>query len=150
MKKIKTIVAFGLFSLCVFCISCSRIEQQPSVRFFIDGSEITADTITVPLNSYLEIHIESSTAQYMAPVQYQWQYATGTPVDLSENGSNNLTITSQYLDQSITVESSSGYIETALFTMLFSDGVYHFGDLCKLRVKFASGYYEKVLNIRVD
>ncbi|MBO6080640.1 MAG: hypothetical protein J6P54_06730 [Bacteroidales bacterium] len=49
------------------------------------------------------------------------------------------------------MSSSSGdYHETAHLSILFSDEIYHSGDICKLRVKFASGYYEKVLNIKIE
>ena len=143
----------GFVGICLLCVSCSRIDSldlNSRVTFYLDNQQITTDTITVPLNSYQEIRIESTTLQYAMPIQYQWQYATGAPIDLSINGSNNFDIVSQSIDQSITVQSSSSYQETALLSILFSDEVYHSGDLCKLRVKFASGYYEKVLNILVE
>lgn len=57
----------------------------------------------------------------------------------------------QSFDDNLIVDEMNGYTETALFFMLFSDDLYHSGDLCKLRVKFTpSGYYERVLNIRVE
>ena len=153
MKKDKKILVSGLVAICMLCASCSRIEPYDlasNVAFYIDNQRITTDTITVPLNSYQEFRIESTASQYMLPIQYQWQYATGAPNNLCQNNSDNFHITSQSFDQTVSGDNSNEYIETALFTMHFSDEVYHSGDICKLRVKFASGYYEKVLNIRVE
>lgn len=136
----------------MLCVTCSRIEPfdvASNVTFYIDNQRITTDTIIVPLNSYQEFRIESKAPQYMLPIQYQWQYATGAPNDLSQNNSDNFLITSQSFDQTVG-DNSNEYVETALFSMHFSDEVYHSGDICKLRVKFASAYYEKVLNIKVE
>ena len=156
MKKIKAIFSFGLLSLCIIlCVSCSRGEQLQSssgVRFFIDGTEITADTITVALNSYQEIRIESCAPGIGDGILYYWQYPTGYPQELSHNGTPEMfQLLTQSLDNTLMVDDLSGYTETALFYMLFSDDIYHSGDICKLRVKFTpSGYYERVLNVRVE
>ena len=153
MNKIKTFFAFGLLSLCVMCMSCSRDQQYSStIRFFIDGKEITTDTITVALNSYQEIRIESYAPQFIDGILYYWQAPTGYPQELSHNGTPEMfRLLTQSFDNSITVDNLSGYTETALFYMLFSDETYHSGDMYKLRVKFTpSGYYERVLNIRVE
>lgn len=153
MQKVRKNLVLGFFSICLLCVSCSRIETldlNSRVTFYLDNQRITTDTITVPLNSYQEIRIESTTPQYATPIEYQWQYATGAPIDLSSDNSNTFDIVSQYFDQSISAQSTNNYQETALLSILFSDEVYHSGDLCKLRVKFASGYYEKVLYIRVE
>ena len=155
MNRIKTIFAFGLIGLCVLCMSCSsggQLDYSSSIRFFIDGKEITTDTITVALNSYQEIQIESYAPQFIDGILYYWQYPTGYPQTLSMNETPEMfRLLTQTFDDSIIVDETSGYTETALFFMLFSDDIYHSGDLCKLRVKFTpSGYYERVLNIRVE
>ncbi len=154
MQKNRIKWVLGLVSLCLLSASCSRIEtidlNSSSVNFYLDNQLITSDTITVPLNSYREIRIESTIPDYMTPLQYQWQYSTGAPVDLISTISDNFVVLSQTIDQSFTVQSSNSYQETALLSILFSDEVYHSGDLCKLRVKLASGYQEKILNIRVE
>lgn len=153
MKKIKTFFAFGLLGLCVLCVSCSRNPQYSStIRFFIDGNEIKADTITVALNSYQEIRIESYAPQFIDGILYYWQTPTGYPQELSHNGTPEMfRLLTQSFGDYYTVDDMSGYKETALFYTLFSDEIYHSGDLCKLRVKFsASGYYERVLNIRIE
>ena len=153
MNRIKTSFVFGLLSLCILCMSCSRDQSYSStVRFFIDGTEITADTITVALNSYQEIRIESYAPQFIDDIRYFWQAPTGYPQELSHNGTPEMfRLLTQSFGDFITVDDVSGYTEAALFYMLFSDEVYHSGDLCKLRVKFSdSGYYERVLNIKVE
>ena len=154
MNKIKTFFAFGLFSLCTLCMSCSHVgmEQYPStVRFFIDGTEITADTITVALNSYQEIRIESYAPQFGYGILYYWQYPTGYPQTMSMSETPEMfQLLTQSFDDNLIVDEMNGYTETALFYMLFSDDIYQSGDICKLRVKFASGYYERVLNIQVE
>lgn len=153
MNKIKTLFALGLLSLCILCMSCSRGERYSStIRFFIDGKEITSDTISVALNSYQEIQIESYAPQFIKGILYYWQYPTGYPQTLSTNETPEMfRLLTQTFDDSIIVDEMSGYTETALFFMLFSDDIYHSGDLCKLRVKLTpSGYYERVLNIRVE
>lgn len=153
MNKIKTFFVFGLLGLCVLCVSCSREQRYSSnIRFFIDGTEITADTITVALNSYQEIRIESYAPQFIDGILYYWQVPTGYPQELSHNGTPEMfRLLSQSFTNSITVDEMSGFTETALFYTLFSDDVYHSGDLCNLRVKFTpSGYYERVLTIKVE
>ena len=153
MNKIKTFFAVGLLGLCVLCMSCSRDQQYSStIRFFIDGKEITTDTITVALNSYQEIRIESYAPQFIDGIRYYWQAPTGYPQELSHNGTPEMfRLLTQSFGDFITVDNVSGYTESALFFMLFSDEIYHSGDLCKLRVNFSdSGYYERVLNIRVE
>ena len=142
-------------SLCTLCMSCSRVgmnQYSSSIRFFIDGKEITTDTITVALNSYQEIQIESYAPQFIDGILYYWQVPAGYPQELSHNGTPEMfRLLSQSFTNSITVDDMSGYTETALFYMLFGDDVYHSGDLCKLRVKFSpSGYYERVLTIKVE
>ena len=155
MNRIKTIFAFGLIGLCVLCMSCSsggQLDYSSSIRFFIDGKEITTDTITVALNSYQEIRIESYAPQFIDGILYYWQAPTGYPQELSHNGTPEMfRLLTQSFGNDITVDDLSGYTETALFYTLFSDEIYHSGDLCKLRVKITpSGYYERVLNIRVE
>lgn len=153
MNRIKTILAFAIIGMCVLCMSCSRGQRySSSVRFFIDGIEITTDTITVALNSYQEIRIESYFPQISDGILYYWQTPTGYPQELSHNGTPEMfQLLTQSLSDFIIVDDMSGYTEVALFYMLFSDEIYHSGDLCKLRVKFTpSGYYERVLTIRVE
>lgn len=153
MNKIKTFFAFGLLSLCVMCMSCSRDQQYSStIRFFIDGKEITTDTITVALNSYQEIRIESYAPQFIDGIRYYWQAPTGYPQELSHNSTPGMfQLLTQSFDDNLIVDEMNGYTETALFYTLFSDEIYHSGDLCKLRVKFTpSGYCERVLNIRIE
>ena len=153
MNKIKMIFAFGLLSMSILCMSCSQGERYSStIRFFIDGTEITTDTITVALNSYQEIRIESYAPRIGDGILYYWQYPTGYPQTLSMNETPEMfRLLTQTCDNSITVDEMNGYTETALFYMLFSDDLYLSGDLCKLRVKLTpSGYYERVLNIRVE
>lgn len=117
----------------------------------MDGKEITADTISVALNSYQEIRIESYSPRIGDGILYYWQNPTGYPQTLSASETPEMF---QLLSQSFNdmmVDEMSGYTETTLFHTLFSEEMYHSGDLCKLRVKFTpSGYYERVLNIRVE
>ena len=154
MKRIKAIFSFGLLSLCIIlCVSCSRGQRYSStVRFFIDGKEITTDTITVALNFYQEIRIESYAPQFIDGILYYWQAPTGYPQELSHNDTPEMfRVLTQSFEDNMIVDNMNGYTETALFYMLFSDEIYHSGDLCKLRVKFTpSGYYERVLTIRVE
>ena len=155
MNKIKTFFAFGLLSLCTLCMSCSRVgmEQYSStIRFFIDGKEITTDTISVALNSYQEIQIESYAPKFIDGILYYWQYPTGYPQTLSMSETPEMfRLLTQSFDDNLIVDEMNGYTETALFFMLFSDDIYHPGDLCKLRVKLTpSGYCERVLNIKVE
>ena len=153
MNKIKTQFAFVLLGLCVLCMSCSREPQCSSnIRFFIDGNEIRTDTITVALNSYQEIRIESYAPQFIDGILYYWQAPTGYPQELSHNSTPGMfQLLTQSFDDNLIVDEMNGYTETALFYTLFSDEIYHSGDLCKLRVKFTpSGYCERVLNIRIE
>ena len=146
------IFAFGLLSLCILCMSCSRGERYTSnIRFFINGTEITADTITVAINSYQEIRIESYSPRIGDGILYYWQYPTGYPQAMSMSETPEMfRLLTQSFDDNLIVDEMNGYTEAALFYMLFSDDIYQSGDICKLRVKFATGYYEKVLNIKVE
>ena len=153
MNIIKTHFAFVLLGLCVLCMSCSREPQYSSnIRFFIDGNEIRTDTITVTLNSYQEIRIESYAPQFIDGILYYWQAPTGYPQELSHNSTPEMfQLLTQSFDDNLIVDEMNGYTETALFYTLLSDEIYHSGDLCKLRVKFTpSGYCERVLNIRIE
>ena len=153
MNKIRRLFAIGLLGLCVLCVSCSREPQYSSnIRFFIDGNEIKTDTITVALNSYQEIRIESYAPQFIDGILYYWQSPTGYPQELSQSGTpETFQLLTQSFNDLLIVDEMNGYMEAALFHTLFSDEIYRSGDVCKLRVKFTpSGYYERTLNIRVE
>ena len=56
MKKI------GLLALVIMSVgmmSCERLQVDPNVRFYIDGQEITNDSIPVLLNTYQEVGIKA-------------------------------------------------------------------------------------------
>jgi hypothetical protein len=135
-------------------MSCSRVGMNlysSSIRFFIDGTEITSDTITIALNSYQEIRIESYSPRIEDVILYYWQYPTGYPQAMSMSETPEMfRLLTQSFDDDLIVDEMNGYTEAALFYTRFSDEIYHSGDLCKLRVQFASGYYERVLNIKVE
>lgn len=135
----------ALFFVVLTMVSCEtetkRIDSR--VTFSMDGQEITADTITVPLNSYQEIIIKTVAPSESQTYNFYWQYATGYPIELA-NGSDNFQIVHETVRYG-----SNGYEKmTAEFRMIFSDTTYHSGDVCRLRV--TNSEYQKVLKVRVE
>ena len=129
--------------LFVFVLaSCHRPTVDPSVRFYMDGQEITTDTVTVPLNSYQEIGIKTISPEYY--FDFYWQLPTEYPVELG-NGSDNFLLLSQSTGFN---GNSAVYTLNAEFRMFFSDTLYHAGDVCRLRVY--SPEYQRVLKVVVE
>ena len=139
MKKI------GLLALVIMCVglmSCERPKVDPNVRFYMDGQEITTDTVVVALNSYQEITIKTISPDMF--FSYYWQLPTGYPMELG-NGSENF----QIIQQSTGYNGNSAVHTTnALFKMFFSDTLYQAGDVCRLRAN--SSDYQRVLKVVVE
>ena len=135
----------ALFFVVLTMVSCEtetkRIDSR--VTFSMDGQEITADTITVPMNSYQEIIIKTVAPSESPTYNFYWQYATGYPIELA-NGSDNF----QILQQTVRYGNNGCEKITAEFRMIFSDTAYHSGDVCRLRV--TNSEYQKVLKMRVE
>ena len=141
MKKI------GLLALVIMSVglmSCERPAVDPSVRFYVEGEELTSDTLVVPLNSYQEIGIK--TVSQRSHYDFYWQLPTGYPESLV-NGSDNFHL---YLQSTGYNGGSNGAVLTtsAEFRMWFSDSLYHAGDVCRLRVY--STDYQRVLKVVVE
>ena len=138
MKRLGLITILFVFVLA----SCHRPTVDPSVRFYMDGQEITTGTVTVPLNSYQEITIKTISPEYY--FDFYWQLPTEYPVELG-NGSDNFLLLSQ---SSGFNGNSAVYMLNAVFRMFFSDTLYHAGDVCRLRVY--SPEYQRVLKVVVE
>jgi len=142
MKKLEFI---ALFFVVITMVSCEtgtkRIDSR--VTFSMDGQEITADTITVPLNSYQEIIIKTVAPSGSQTYNFYWQYASGYPIELS-NGSDNF----QILHETVRYGNNGYEKMTAEFRMIFSDTTYHSGDVCRLRV--TNSEFQKVLRVKVE
>ena len=134
----------GFISLMFVLVlaSCNRPTVDPSVRFYMDGHEITTDTVTVPLNSYQEITIQTVSPEWY--YEFYWQLPTGYPMELG-NGSDNFHLFSQ---SSGFNGNSAVYTLNAEFRMFFSDTLYHVGDVCRLRAY--SPDYQRVLKVVVE
>lgn len=128
---------FILLIILIGLVSCEQPRVDTNVRFYVDGQEITNDSITVLLNTYQEIGIKA--INQGADWHFYWQQPTSYPVEL-HNGDSNL----QWLSDSY----GNGRTLTVEFRMYFTDSLYQHGDVCYLRCK--SGDYLKVLNVLVE
>ena len=148
MRKLIVLI---MTSVCALMISCSPANRTfyPEVMFYIDGEEITDNSVEVALNSYCEIQIKTAAPDASSPngVRYYWQYATGYPVELT-NGSDNLALNGTTFGDYLPEYNASGMIQYATFRMQFSDTAYHSGDECYLRVYVQN--YEKALKVVVQ
>ena len=134
MKKI------GLLALVIMSVgmmSCERPQVDPNVRFYIDGQEITNDSIPVLLNTYQEVGIKAVNSG--ADWHFYWLKPASYPVEL-HNGDGNL----QWLTDSY----GNNRVLMLEFRMFFADSLYQHGDVCHLRCK--SGDYVKVLRMVVE
>ena len=134
MKKLSLIIlCFTLVGL----MSCEQPRVDTNVRFYMDGQEITNDSISVLLNTYQEVGIKA--INQGADWHFYWLKPTGYPVEL-HSGDGNL--------QWLTDSHGNSRILTLEFKMLFADSLYQRGDVCHLRCK--SGDYVKVLRMVVE
>ena len=85
-------VAFISLLFVLVIAACERSAVDPSVRFYVEGEELTSDTLVVPLNSYQEIGIK--TVSQRSHYDFYWQLPTGYPEALV-NGSDNFHIYQQ-------------------------------------------------------
>lgn len=134
MKKTSLII-WGM--MLVGLMSCEQPKVDPNVRFYMDGQEITNDSISVLLNTYQEVGIKA--INQGADWHFYWLKPTGYPVEL-HSGDGNL--------QWLTDSHGNSRILTLEFKMLFADSLYQRGDVCHLRCK--SGDYVKVLRMVVE
>lgn len=134
MKKTSLII-WGM--MLVGLMSCEPPKVDTNVRFYVDGQEITNDSISVQLNTYQEIGIKA--INQGADWHFYWQQPTGYPVEL-HSGDGNL----QWLSDSY----GNSRILTLEFRMFFSDTIYHTGDVYRLQA--ASQDYQKVLTVVVN
>lgn len=137
-------LAFVSLLFLLVITACNRPQVDPNVRFYVDGEEITSDTLIVPLNSYREIGIKTISAS--SHFDFYWQLPTGYPEALV-NGSDNFLIYQQSTGYN---GGSNGAVLTtnAVFRMIFSDTLYHAGDVCRLRAY--SPNYQRVLKVVVE
>ena len=128
-------LAFVSLLFVLVIAACERPAVDPSVRFYVEGEELTSDTLVVPLNSYQEIGIK--TVSQRSHYDFYWQLPTGYPEALYQQGTG-------YNG------GSNGAVLTtsAEFRMWFSDSLYHAGDVCRLRVY--SPDYQRVLKVVVE
>lgn len=134
MKKI------GLLALVIMCVgmmSCERPQVDPNVRFYIDGQEITNDSIPVLLNTYQEVGIKAVNSG--ADWHFYWLKPASYPVELHSGDGNLQWLTDSY---------GNNRVLTLEFRMFFADSLYQHGDVCHLRCK--SGDYVKVLRMVVE
>ena len=140
-----------LVAVGVVAVSCSPANKNfdPDVTFYMDGDEITGNSVEVPLNSYREIQIKTVAADVNSTngVHYYWQYATGYPVEL-EKGTDNLVSNGTTFGAYIPEYDASGMVQYATFRMMFSDTTYHSGDECRLIVTVQN--YTKNLKVLVQ
>ncbi|MBO4488184.1 MAG: hypothetical protein J5741_00815 [Bacteroidales bacterium] len=134
MKKTSLII-WGM--MLVGLMSCEPPKVDTNVRFYVDGQEITNDSVSVLLNTYQEIGIKA--INQGADWHFYWQQPTGYPVEL-HSGDGNL----QWLSDS----HGNSRILTLEFRMFFADSLCQHGDVCHLRCK--SGDFVKVLNVLVE
>ena len=135
MKKIGLLI---LLVMTIGLVSCEWPWQRPNsdVRFYMDGQEITADTVTVSLNTYQEIGVEAINSG--EDWRFYWQQPPGYTMELHDGDKNFHWITDTY---------GNGRVLTAVFSMSFSDTLYHSGEVCRLRA--ISGDYQEVLFVAV-
>ena len=111
-------LAFVSLLFVLVIAACERPKVDPNVRFYMDGQEITTDTVVVALNSYQEIAIKTISPDMF--FSYYWQLPTGYPMELG-NGSENF----QIIQQSTGYNGNSAVHTTnALIKMFFSDTLY--------------------------
>ena len=135
-------LAFVSLLFVLVVAACERPKVDPNVRFYMDGQEITTDTVVVALNSYQEITIKTISPDMF--FSYYWQLPTGYPMELG-NGSENF----QIIQQSTGYNGNSAvHTKNALFKMFFSDTLYQAGDVCRLRAN--SSDYQRVLKVVVE
>lgn len=115
------------------------------VSFYVDGKEITSDTLAVPLNSFQIIKINTYAPVYNEGIFYTWRSINEPPMDL--RGTDSLRIRYNEFGDGIR-DGREGTFEWAEFYMSFSDSLFHHGDLYKLSV--SAKMEEKVLNILVE
>lgn len=138
----RKLAVLAVLFMALGLVSCDRSDLDPNVTFYMDGQEITTESITVPMNSYREIVIKAIGPKH--DWHFYWQYATGYPVELA-NGSENFQLYNESWTEGAT---SSVHKMNAEFRMIFSDTVYHSGDECRLRV--SNPDYQKVLKVVVE
>ncbi len=137
MKIMKKIGLLALVIMCVGMMSCERPQVDPNVRFYIDGQEITNDSIPVLLNTYQEVGIKAVNSG--ADWHFYWLKPASYPVELHSGDGNLQWLTDSY---------GNNRVLTLEFRMFFADSLYQHGDVCHLRCK--SGDYVKVLRMVVE
>ena len=148
MKKLIVLFVMVVAALMISCSPAST-TFDPEVTFYMDGEEITGNSVEVPLNSYREIQIKTVAGEVNATngVHYYWQYATGYPVELV-NGADNLVLNGTTFGAYLPEYNTSGMVQYATFRMIFSDTTYHSGDECRLSVAVQN--YTKTLKVLVQ
>lgn len=137
MKIMKKIGLLALVIMSVGMMSCERPQVDPNVRFYIDGQEITNDSIPVLLNTYQEVGIKAVNSG--ADWHFYWLKPASYPVELHSGDGNLQWLTDSY---------GNNRVLTLEFRMFFADSLYQHGDVCHLRCK--SGDYVKVLRMVVE
>lgn len=130
-------VAFISLLFVLVIAACERPAVDPNVRFYINGQEITNDSIPVLLNTYQEVGIKAVNSS--ADWHFYWLKPASYPVELHSGDGNFQWLTDSY---------GNNRVLTLEFRMFFADSLYQHGDVCQLRCK--SGDYVKVLRMVVE
>lgn len=134
MKRTLSLI---ISTMLIILTSCEQPRVDTNVRFYVDGQEITNDSISVLLNTYQEIGIKA--INQGADWHFYWLKPTGYPVELHSGDGNLQWLTDSY---------GNSRILTLEFGMFFADSLYQHGDVCQLRCK--SGDFVKVLKMVVE
>ena len=140
MKRFILLLCISTLLLC----SCHKPESvEPDVKFYVDGVELQTDTLYPSLNSYVEVKIVAVTPDICT---YTWRSVNDYPINL-RNAGKNFHVMREALPL-FEQDYVNGFREVSEFRMLFSDTLYHAGDLYKLKVS-SSDTYERTLNFVV-
>lgn len=138
----RSIILFFAVALVSLFASCDEFVED-SVSFYIDGNEITADTVTVPINSYQEVQIKVYGSSLNSRFHYYWRSEYDYPIDLLYTDS----LAFYHTASGDVMGRKLGAYQHSEFRMMFSDSVYHPGDIYKLKVTVQD--YQRTLNFLV-
>lgn len=136
MKKSSLIIGI----ICIMLVgltSCNWFKENTNVRFYDDGQEITADSITVLQNTRLELAIKATNDG--ADWHILWLMPNGYPVELQDGDGHLRWITDSQMNNRVL---------SMVFEMFLADSLYQHGDVCHLRCK--SDDYIRDLSIVVE
>lgn len=141
-KNLRFLMVSAIVFCAILCPSCDEFVED-SVSFYIDGNEITADTVTVPINSYQEVQIKVYGSSLNSRFHYYWRSEYGYPIDLLYTDS----LAFYHTASGDVMGRKLGAYQHSEFRMMFSDSVYHSGDIYKLKVTVQD--YQRTLNFLV-